>query len=495
MKWKSLFSKEEDTTKGFLVETSDKIQQGENHNDTSKNQNLYKGPILDTSPSEFEYLPLPELTGIQLGSYPAYLKSEKQNTAYGLFWTFADLENYNSALEGILFFLQNKEKTNVKYTVREDETLSFEIIHELCKVEGFFDGKVLHASTLIARKKENDPYLMKRLIYRNDGMRYCRIAIQNEDEIVNVLNLRTTAISPETLIEAFIELVYGVEDVQYLLQKEFKKDVLPFDESLRISLPEKEVETKCFYTRKWIGEITSFLDAHQQKDFKNMNTYLPGLLIRRIMYLCGPIDPLRSLLYKVDNPLYRVEIRKGYSVDELFKLSMKEMEAIKVISDEQLKASFVRVTSTFQVYKKFSYEETSEGFGYDFIVNAAKNASKRGQVDYSLYLLESAMIYLLHNFQISYFLRGICHLELMVIHADYFKELGILPDNALNENGIPQEVYVKNYFHAIHENNKDTSSELIDYTISDLNYNSVYDFCMSLCELMLPLTISLQKNK
>ncbi|RMF30755.1 MAG: hypothetical protein D6765_02775, partial [Bacteroidetes bacterium] len=223
---------------------------------------------------------------IRFGRFSDSYKSEQQYDAWDRSLEAFEKEDYLESYRQFFQYLRDPLEDNV--TLREDNParLEFELLQGSRKVYGYADRRRFRAEAKIARAKELSVGFLRRLVEENFDLKYCRYALDEENNILIVFDTYSLDSSPYKLYHALKEAATKADKQDDLLLDEFKT-LQPVESGFKEDLPEAEKAVKYQYLTMEIQRAFQELDSGKP----DPNQY-PGAYAYLLLSLCYKFDYL-----------------------------------------------------------------------------------------------------------------------------------------------------------------------------------------------------------
>src|SRR5690606_29997858 len=126
--------------------------------------------------------------------------------------------------------------------------------------------------------------IMRKLLNRNQGLLYSRIALDDANNIVMIMNLSTALLTPGIIYWGLRELLLLADNLDDGLVRDFGQAVSFSDPELKHPISDAEAAMKYRYFKLWIAETLACLTVTSRADLYGMAAYIPLTLIQRIGY-------------------------------------------------------------------------------------------------------------------------------------------------------------------------------------------------------------------
>lgn len=360
----------------------------------------------------------PALSQIRFGRYSDNNKSLTKTAK----WYEADNlfkeKKYQESIAAFFEYLSDEKEKNVQFNMAGNG-FSFELVQGSKKIYGSSDGQHITAHVPVVKMGTPSAAVMRRMLELNYGLYYSRTAM-NEDNVISMMFDSTVdSANPNKLYYGLKELATKADRQDDILVADFRM-LEEIDTHHIERLPEKELDIKYRYFRQWIEETLSQAAALNQDSFSGSVAYMLLNLLYRIDYLIAPEAKLLADLEKI-NGIYWTK-KEETPIIERNKMMQDAFRKLLDVSREEFAASVYRAKATFAITNPPKSEKTKETIensnrdSYWYIENKYPSIA--------LILNEYGMSYNQYTFSMPHVVTDFFHLYMMVMHADYFAELG-----------------------------------------------------------------------
>jgi hypothetical protein len=383
--------------------------------------------------------PMPKL---RFGRFSDSYKTDQKYAAWESALQKFDEKDYMGAYRAFLDYLRDDAEDNVHFR-EENGSLFFEIFQGSKKLVGCADGELLKVQAKIAKAEQPDLGFMYRLLTTNYQLHYCRLAFDDNDNIVILFDSYTADGSPYKLYHAFKELATNADKLDDLLIEEF--DMLrPIDNGHIQPLDKAICEKKYDFICQKIQQTTADIDASKldAQQYAGGFSYMLLGLVYKIDYLTRPEGHTTEVLERVHGIYFDANDGKNLQRKNLD--IRKELSALLKRPKEVFFKEMYEVVSTFGITTPVAHERL-----VDLLDNELKNMDwylDNGHEAVALAINDYIVGYCLFNWAPPQPDRELLHLYYEILEADYFKSLGI-PNNfynctkaTFNEKAIKREV-------------------------------------------------------
>ena len=360
-----------------------------------------------------------QLPAVKFGRYSDAYKSSEQYDHWDAALKLFDQEKYFESYEHFFQYLKDENEENLSWSI-EGHDLSFEILQGSKVINGIANAKRVTVNTKVAKSKSLNVGFLRRLVEVNFDLKYCRYALDEEDNIVLIFTSLSIDSSPFKLYYALKELSTQADKLDDLLVDEFQ--VLEAINNNRIiSLPEAAKKAKYKFTKKSIDKTLEKIN----EDSLFAEKY-PGGIAYSLLDLCYKLD------YLVKPEGYMMECLERIHRLYFEKNKKRTIERNQILINE-FKSLVDRDEMDF--YKEFYDVQCT--FGITTAVEQAKVVGFiEGELSNMNWYLENdhhgvalavpgyIIGYCLFNFAVPLPTRQYFHLFYQIIEQDFFNDLG-----------------------------------------------------------------------
>ncbi len=430
--------------------------------------------------------PFAGLNGINFGRYndnnKSYAKTQRWYEAEDLFKE----KKYNEAFDAFFDYIRNDEVSNVRYE-RNGDQFTFEIIQGSKKIYGTCDGQQIVAHAPLAIMDVPSTAVMRRLLELNYAMYYTRCAMNEQQALCMMFDTALKSASPSKMYYGLRELATKADRQDDLLMADFPV-LKPANTDHVQPVSEQELAVKYKYFIQWIKEALDKTTDLNADSFSGAIAYEFLSLLYRIDFLITPEARLLAELERISSLYWDKK-------DEipLVERNQRIREALRKLVNttrEDFAAGVYRTTGTFAITTPAPLEKVK-----DNIAGANKDAQWYVENKYAhlaVDLNEYGVVYSNYAYSMPRVLKDLSTIYMAVIHAAFFKELGMREPfyneetRTFNRPAIEQAVNnAINYFPDKYKN--------LRWDHGKVNYESLYAFGTSFSDQMAHLNLDVKK--
>lgn len=423
---------------------------------------------------------------IKFGRYSDSYKSEDKYESWDKSIEAFEAKNYKAAYAHFFDYLRDEQTNNVLIKDGADG-IDFELFQGSKKIVGSFLKDRVVAEAKIAVSNENEIGALRKLIEMNFNLKYCRYALDREENITIVFNSYFMDCSPYKLYYALKEISTHADKQDDILMSEF--------ETLR------EINT---------GHIRRIGDAEIKAKFDFLNRKIQDVLesfrngsLDKVNFPGGKSFELLDTVYKLDYLLKPegITMQSFESIHrEFFKKNnvsphaknqsiVAELEKVLEIQYSDFKDEIYEVLSTFGVTAPTSYEQYK-----NFAEGELSNYKWYEENKYRTVAeaIPSYIIgYSLFNYSMPKPLTQLLQLYYQVTEQAFFNELGF--DFKYVENSKISKSKIKAGFKKIVQENKSLYPKFNPNT-NGIEFDSFSKFGYSFVMMTTKLDLNKAKN-
>jgi hypothetical protein len=423
------------------------------------------------------------LDGIRFGRYSDNNKTTKKTESWHKAEDLFKEKKYNESFKAFFDYLGDDEEHNVRFHQKDDKFV-FELVQGSKKITGKCNGKTIVACAPLAKMPEPHTAVMRRLLDMNFGFYYIRTALDDENVLSMIFDTDVTSANINKMYYGLRELATKADKLDDLLIADFSTLQPAGTEHLE-KPAERELEIKYRYFTKWLDEGLKRVDELNYDSFSGAIAYLLPVILYRIDFLMTPEAKMLSELERISGIYWnRKEDTTLVERNQLMKDAIRKMHA--EMTREQFDANMYRVKATFSFNTPPKPEKIK-----DNIYSANKDSRwyvENKYPDIAVTLVEYGVLYNQFIYSMPAILTELATVFMAVLHAEYFKELGMkepLYDPEKNEFSTKLIEHAVESITAKH-NEKFPG---LKWNNSRIKYDSLYEFAVSFSEQMANLNL------
>ncbi|MCC6463611.1 MAG: hypothetical protein IT260_24285 [Saprospiraceae bacterium] len=420
---------------------------------------------------------------IPFGRYTDAFKTSVQLAAWNRSLELFDQGKHLQAYQEFFVYLRDDKVDNVNWRT-EGDTMFFEFWQGSQRVTGLATADKVKAESKVARAVDLNVGFLRRLMEYNYSLKFCRFALDPENNLILRFDTPGTDASPLKLLHALRELAIHADKHDDLLLDEFTTALSPAEQRTEAEIPAAEKEAKYAYLRRQIESAFALLDQAKPdpNQYPGGYAYLLLAMAFRLDYLLRPEGFIMDVLEKV----YGIYFTKDERSNQLKIIALrKEFQKILDRPKEQIFKELYRTRSTFGINTPANHER---------IVSLIDGELPNMEWHLTQNHLELALAvpqYIAGNAMFQNVPpkpdRELLHLFFQITETDFFRELGFPVYTAAD--GLPDKRLVSQAVRAIADRNK------IEYPrlrpdLQRLNFASMPLFAKSYLDMIRSLDLT-----
>ncbi|TNE54963.1 MAG: hypothetical protein EP344_13790 [Bacteroidetes bacterium] len=428
----------------------------------------------------------PALPDIPFGRYTDAYKTDAQTQAWNRSIELFDLGKQLEAYQEFLTYLRDEQADNVHWK-QDNDTLTFEFWQGSQRVTGVATQDKVTAESKVAQAEDLNVGFLRRLMEYNYSLKFCRFALDPDNNLIIRFDTAGTDGSPLKLLHALRELAIHADKQDDLLLDEFRS-LRPVEKRLEAEIPVAEKEVKYRYLIEQIQAAFARLDRADPdpNQYPGGYAYLLLSLAFRLDYLLRPEGFLMDTLEKI----YSIYFTKDDRSNQLKILALrKEFQKILDRPKEQIFHELYRTRSTFGINPPANHERIvslidGELPNMDWLLN-------QNHLELALAIPQ----YIVGNALFQHVPprpdRDLLHLFYQITEPAFFRELGF--PVYTDPNGLPNKRLVMQAIRQICENNRAECPRLRP-DLSRLDFVSLPLFARSFLDMVRHLDLTKEQG-
>jgi hypothetical protein len=357
---------------------------------------------------------------IPFGRYTDVYKTNEQYNAWDKSMAHFEKEEYKEAYRQFFVYLSDLKEESVKWK-EEDNVLHFELQQGSEIIKGFINSEKIKAESHIAKADVTNVGFMRRLMEHNFSLKYCRFALNQQNNIVILFDTFLSDGSPLKLYNALKELSINADKQDDLLLDEFKM-LQPLTPIVVEPIQESEKEAKYNYIQQEIKAVFEAFD----KGKPDTNQYPGGYaysflyLTYKLDYLIRPEGFMMETLEKVHRIYFSAAEEKNTQLKNI--AIRKELQKLLDRPKEAFYKEFYRTKSTFGITTPVNHERVAA-----LIEGELKNIAWYKDNNHTMLALGIPgyiATYALFNYAMPKPDKDFLHLYIQIMEMPYFTSLG-----------------------------------------------------------------------
>lgn len=417
---------------------------------------------------------------LRFGRFSDVYRTPEQNKAFDDAVSLHKKGDYLNAYQQFFSFLNHPTEENIKVHA-SNSRLDFELYQGSRKIVGYATPKKFYATSKIAKAKELNPSFLRKLLEQNYDLKYSRFALNPENEIVMLFESDALDGSPYKLYPGLKEMAVFADINDDLLLDEFDQ-LEPAEQAPIIELPQHIVNAKYEYIITKIRAALDYMDKGDPDPAKYPVGYSFLLLSTayKLDYLTKPEGYLMEKLEKIHRLAF---LQNGLGPAQKNEQIRRELQQLLTRPKEKYLKELYEVRSTFGITGPIEHNKLTL-----IIEQELPHMNwylENGYPEIALAVPEYIISHSLFYYTLPPPDKGLFHLFLNVVEADYFKSIG-LP--ALRTGDVLDKKGIRNALEFLEEFFENQQPKLkIDHSV--LNYDSLPLFASSFLNMVKNLNI------
>ena len=295
----------------------------------------------------------PPVPDIPFGRYTDAYKTAAQTAAWNRALELFDAGKRLDAYREFLTYLRDDQVDNVHWQL-DDNTLRFEFWQGSQRITGRATDEKVVAESKVARADDLNVGFLRRLMEYNYNLKFCRFALDPDNNLTLRFDTPGTDASPLKLLHALRELAIHADKQDDLLLDEFRT-LRPVEKRSEAEIPEAEKEIKYAYLQKQIQTAFALIDQAKPdpNQYPGGYAYLLLSMAFRLDYLLRPEGFIMDALERI----YGIYFAKDERSNQLKIIALrKEFQKILDRPKELIFQELYRTRSTFGINTPANHE-------------------------------------------------------------------------------------------------------------------------------------------
>jgi hypothetical protein len=367
---------------------------------------------------------------IQFGRFSDAYKSEPNYEAWEKSVRLFENEKYLDSYKYFLDFLNDENTQNAHYRLLPGR-IEFTIYQGSKIITGLADQFKLRAEAKIARVLKPELGWLRLLTEENYELKFCRYALDDENNITIVFDTYVEDGGPDKLYQALKELATTADKKDDILISEFGTlGQVNFYYTRHI--PETEKEVKYRFFKHAVNNTIQIIETGRLNvaQVPGGMSYLLLALIYKLDYL---VKPEGMLMECIEN------CHKIFFNENMLSVEQKNMHILRKIREttdihrDLFYKELYEVKSTFGITIPTGHERLSELI--DAQINDVEWYYENGHLEYALSILDYIAGYALFSYALPAPTRALLYLYYRITENNYFRSLGY--QQQFEQNGAP----------------------------------------------------------
>ena len=428
-----------------------------------------------------------DATAIKFGAYNNNNKVRKQHDTWNQAWYDFSEQQYVEGLKKVFYYLLDEKEGNLTYEINDGQ-LNFRMYQGSAKLEGSFDGTHLHAKAVITKLDKASPMVMRKLLDQNQALLYSRIALDADILIVIMMNFSTALLTPHILYSGLRELLVMADRLDDGLVRDFGQAVSIADPTLKSPIPDAEATIKYQYAKQWTTETLAYLKATNRADLQAIATYLPLTLVCRMNYLCSVKGAVEEKLAEIANTYWENMQSKKLNLGAILQKQTQLIEALGLIPESTFRESLYRTRDSFSSKGPIEQKEIESIILHT--IDDVRDAYNHGFTEHAFYALEYTLGNLVNDFNLPYLFVELYHLQMQVLHSDFFEALGFKPAVYVEGTDTLNAEAINACIHDVIDRNRELFPR-ISFDFSCLEFTDAYQLCLGISTAAAKMVLTL----
>ena len=430
--------------------------------------------------------PFEGLDGIRFGRYSDNNKPYAKIRAWYVAEDRFKEKAYPEAFTALFEHLSDEDEKNVAFR-SEGQAFSFEFIQGSKKIRGRIDAGHIVAIAEVAIMRNPSNPVMHRLLDLNYTLCYTRFALDDKQTLCQIFDTPVDKATPNKLYYGLRELAKYADREDDLMMSEFS-NLTGVDSELVQPLPQTELEVKYNYFRTWITETLERVEGLNADSFAGAISYSFLTLLYRIDFLLVPEAALMAKLEVLSNTYWT----KKEEIPLIHRnASMKEgIRKLLDITKEEFSKGVYRTKGTFAVVATPPPDKIREN-----VLGALRDAEwyvENKYPDLVLVIYEYGMVYNQFSYSMPRVITELATIYLAVLHADFFKDLGMTPAFINMATGQLDPALITLAVDEVMKKWADKYTNL-KWEHGRISYSSISDFARSFPEQVAALNLEIRR--
>lgn len=420
---------------------------------------------------------------IMFGRYSDSYKSDDKYESWDQAIAAFEKKAYKECYLKFFEYLRDDQTNNVNIT-NQNEKVSFELFQGSKKIVGEIANDKIIAEAKIALSEENEIGVLRKLIEMNFNLKYCRYALDRDENITIVFNSYFMDCSPYKLYYALKEISTHADKQDDILMSEF--DSLEEVNTGHIrKIADQEIRIKYDFLMKRLNEVLDRFENGKLNKIKYPGGKSFDLLdvVYKLDFLLKPEGVTMQTFENIHKEFFKQNSVSAHQKNEFIVKNLKEL--IKT-PYEEFAEEIYEVLSTFGVTSPTSFDQY-KNFASGELENF--NWYVENQYDIVARAIPSYIVgYSLFNYSLPKPLSELMHLFYVITEQEFFNDLGFNYDYTENEKINKSRIKAK--LKSIKNDNK-ANYPKFNPKIDQIDFSSMTSFATSF--LKMTLTLNMEK--
>lgn len=441
----------------------------------------------DTKPKKHNVNIFDGLDGIKFGRYSDNNKTFNKTEAWHKSEDLFKEKKYSEAFRAFFDYLRDDAEDNVHFNQKEDKFV-FELVQGSKMITGKCNGTLISACAPLARMPEPNVAAMRRLLDMNFSFYYVRATLDDDNVLRMVFDTDVPSANINKMYYALRELATKADKLDDLLLADFS-NLEPAGTDHLQKITGQELDIKYSYFTKWMEEGLKRVEELNYDSFSGAIAYLLPVILYRTDFLMTPEGKMLSEIERITGIYWnRKDDTTLVERNQLMKDAIRKMQT--EMTKEQFAANMYRVKATFSINNPPKPEKIK-----DNIYSANKDSRwyiDNKYPDIALALVEYGLVYNQFIYSMPAVLTELTTIFMAVLHAAFFKELGMKETLYDPEKTVFQSKLIEHAVDATLDRHKEKFQSL-KWNHARIKYDGLYEFALSFSEQMASLNLEVKK--
>lgn len=418
---------------------------------------------------------------IMFGRYSDSYKSDEKYEAWDEAIAAFERKDYTESYLKFFKYLRDDETNNVSVS-KQDQTVNFELYQGSKKIVGSIAGNKIIAEAKIALSEENEIGVLRKLIEMNFNLKYCRYALDRDENITIVFNSYFMDCSPYKLYYALKEISTHADKQDDILMSEFESLEEVNTGHVR-KIAEREIRIKYDFLIKRVQEVLDRFENGKLDKIKYPGGKSFDLLdvVYKLDFLLKPEGVTMQTFENIHKDFFK---QNNVTAHQKNNFIVKNLKEIVQTPYEEFAEEIYEVLSTFGVTSPTSFDQYK-----NFASGELDNFNWYVENEYEIVAraIPSYIVgYSLFNYSLPKPLSELLHMFYVITEQAFFNDLGFHYKYVQNDKIVKSEV--KQKLKSIKNENKMLYPKF-NPQIDQIDFSSKTRFSVSFLKMTLNLNM------
>ena len=355
----------------------------------------------------------------KFGRYTDAYKSSEKYQKWDLSLDSFKEKNYLEGFRLLFDYLLDDGEGNIVVKETDSKVLNFVIYQGSKMIEGTASNEFIKAEAKISIVKRQNIAFLRRLLEINYSLKYCRFALDRDDNLTMVFYSKAVDASPYKIYYALKELATKADKQDDILEGEFRNLEAINNAHVIPSTPSEKQAKYAFF----VAQMSKAIDLVDNSGYNFVKypgaiSYILLSTVYKMDYLIKPEGPLMEAFEKIHRDFFQHNQKTPQIKNAAL---LKEIKKLKAYEREEFNKEIYGVVSTFGITSPTGHERLAE-----LIQNEIKNIDwyiKQKEESIALYICDYIVGYCLFNYSLPEPDKELLHLFYEILHPQYFKKL------------------------------------------------------------------------